>query len=347
VVDDDVPLQTTGTSPCAGEGSQARVAALAAAGGAAGLIFLGPFSGAAFAAGVAYTVLGEAGGATAALEASGVREWAGNLKLPERCAGSGDLLRQFSGTAQAALTSARTGRAISEAARAAEVLGHGFRTVCSSLADGALAERERAIAGLARELEVVERDGLRERGEFTQRLQDEQRASKETTERLTAELKAAERAKVEEIARLEKDLDGARRAKEQDCSRLVLELEIAKRAGEEAGNRLRRELRCAEEAREQELARLARELEAAERLLEEDAGQLQREVEAGRELSSELESMKRVREESTCCICMEAPRQVLFLPCRHVCCCEACSQQLQRCPVDRTLISEQIRFTMA
>uniref|UniRef100_A0A7S4SDA9 RING-type domain-containing protein n=1 Tax=Alexandrium monilatum TaxID=311494 RepID=A0A7S4SDA9_9DINO len=36
-----------------------------------------------------------------------------------------------------------------------------------------------------------------------------------------------------------------------------------------------------------------------------------------------------------CVVCLEAPRQILLLPCRHVCCCKACADRLERCPVCR------------
>eukprot|EP00930_Biecheleria_cincta_P038934 TRINITY_DN26778_c0_g1_i1.p1 TRINITY_DN26778_c0_g1~~TRINITY_DN26778_c0_g1_i1.p1 ORF type:complete len:615 (+),score=91.89 TRINITY_DN26778_c0_g1_i1:125-1969(+) len=36
-----------------------------------------------------------------------------------------------------------------------------------------------------------------------------------------------------------------------------------------------------------------------------------------------------------CVVCLEAPRQVLLLPCHHVCCCKSCAQRLGRCPVCR------------
>jgi len=36
-----------------------------------------------------------------------------------------------------------------------------------------------------------------------------------------------------------------------------------------------------------------------------------------------------------CVVCLEAPREILLLPCRHVCCCKACADRLERCPVCR------------
>jgi len=40
--------------------------------------------------------------------------------------------------------------------------------------------------------------------------------------------------------------------------------------------------------------------------------------------------------ELACVVCLEAPRQILLMPCRHVCCCKECSERLERCPMCRT-----------
>lgn len=37
-----------------------------------------------------------------------------------------------------------------------------------------------------------------------------------------------------------------------------------------------------------------------------------------------------------CVVCFEAPREILLVPCRHVCCCKECADQLERCPMCRT-----------
>jgi len=36
-----------------------------------------------------------------------------------------------------------------------------------------------------------------------------------------------------------------------------------------------------------------------------------------------------------CVVCLEAPREILLLPCRHVCCCRACADRMERCPMCR------------
>jgi len=40
--------------------------------------------------------------------------------------------------------------------------------------------------------------------------------------------------------------------------------------------------------------------------------------------------------ELACVVCLEAPRQILLMPCRHVCCCKDCAERLERCPICRT-----------
>merc|ERR1712070_644241 len=34
-----------------------------------------------------------------------------------------------------------------------------------------------------------------------------------------------------------------------------------------------------------------------------------------------------------CCVCLEADRQILFMPCKHVCCCQSCASSLETCPI--------------
>jgi hypothetical protein len=47
-----------------------------------------------------------------------------------------------------------------------------------------------------------------------------------------------------------------------------------------------------------------------------------------------------------CVICQEEPKNTLFLPCRHMCACSSCSQQLvgdcARCPMCRATIDDRI-----
>eukprot|EP00455_Lapot_gusevi_P038904 TRINITY_DN4359_c0_g1_i1.p1 TRINITY_DN4359_c0_g1~~TRINITY_DN4359_c0_g1_i1.p1 ORF type:complete len:653 (-),score=213.79 TRINITY_DN4359_c0_g1_i1:29-1987(-) len=45
---------------------------------------------------------------------------------------------------------------------------------------------------------------------------------------------------------------------------------------------------------------------------------------------------------NTCVICLGEERQVVFIPCGHICCCEECGDILQTCPICRTRITQNI-----
>ena len=49
-------------------------------------------------------------------------------------------------------------------------------------------------------------------------------------------------------------------------------------------------------------------------------------------------------EENECCVCLDAPRQQVFLPCGHVCVCVKCGDPLQQCPLCRAEISQNINL---
>jgi membrane protein involved in colicin uptake len=53
-------------------------------------------------------------------------------------------------------------------------------------------------------------------------------------------------------------------------------------------------------------------------------------------------------EESTCIVCMDAPRQALMLPCKHMCCCNECAdimleRQEKHCPICRADLTDIMR----
>ena len=70
-----------------------------------------------------------------------------------------------------------------------------------------------------------------------------------------------------------------------------------------------------------------------------------------RQRAEELERKRKgdaatAMEASSCCVCVEAPRTVLLLPCRHLCVCESCAARPQlnnKCPVCRSQISDTIK----
>lgn len=53
-------------------------------------------------------------------------------------------------------------------------------------------------------------------------------------------------------------------------------------------------------------------------------------------------------EDPECCICLDAAKDRVFLPCRHMCCCEGCAASVQDtkqpCPICRTPIAEIVLF---
>lgn len=55
-------------------------------------------------------------------------------------------------------------------------------------------------------------------------------------------------------------------------------------------------------------------------------------------VNSEIEA----RKNSDCAICLDAVKNVLFLPCKHVACCKSCSELIQSCPICMTEITEKM-----
>lgn len=45
-----------------------------------------------------------------------------------------------------------------------------------------------------------------------------------------------------------------------------------------------------------------------------------------------------------CVICMENNKSYLFMPCKHVCCCEKCSKNLKQCPICRNTIESSFKI---
>jgi len=97
--------------------------------------------------------------------------------------------------------------------------------------------------------------------------------------------------------------------------------------------------------RNEELATVEGELEALLRMVR---GQRQKRLE------QQLQSVQRrhaevsrnrqeLEEEQACVVCSELEKTVLFMPCRHLCTCEACASQLVVCPICRAQISEKVR----
>ena len=47
-----------------------------------------------------------------------------------------------------------------------------------------------------------------------------------------------------------------------------------------------------------------------------------------------------------CTVCMNAERNVLFLPCSHVAACVGCVARLDKCPICRQQVQELVQLTL-
>lgn len=52
-------------------------------------------------------------------------------------------------------------------------------------------------------------------------------------------------------------------------------------------------------------------------------------------------------EKKECVICMQRDPDTLFVPCRHLCCCEPCKESLKICPLCNTQIEKVIKVYRA
>lgn len=46
---------------------------------------------------------------------------------------------------------------------------------------------------------------------------------------------------------------------------------------------------------------------------------------------------------SMCVVCMDAPLEMVLIPCRHMCVCEDCSKQLISCPMCRQTVEDALK----
>ena len=47
--------------------------------------------------------------------------------------------------------------------------------------------------------------------------------------------------------------------------------------------------------------------------------------------------------DSTCVICMDAPLEMVLVPCGHMCVCESCSRQIISCPMCRKTVDNAVK----
>eukprot|EP00756_Hemistasia_phaeocysticola_P005904 Hpha_TRINITY_DN13563_c0_g2::TRINITY_DN13563_c0_g2_i1::g.111558::m.111558 len=53
--------------------------------------------------------------------------------------------------------------------------------------------------------------------------------------------------------------------------------------------------------------------------------------------------MQRLAESLQCCVCMDADKDTVLMPCRHLCVCESCSRDVMTCPLCRKDVTERVR----
>jgi hypothetical protein len=96
------------------------------------------------------------------------------------------------------------------------------------------------------------------------------------------------------------------------------------------------------------LALLSKQHETQQRLKDAEAQALQQRLAAEQKQKAQAEAaLKRTEEEQMCVICLDKARAVTFVPCGHLCCCEACGGDsgsgLVSCPVCRKPITARQR----
>lgn len=311
---------------CQGLGSAAATAAVS---GVAGLLVLGPVAGAVIAAGTvgACAEPGELGRLSAAARETVRwvrRDPSGSIA---KCAEAASVL------------AGRAAEAYGEVRRVPDILRPGLASVCSTLSGSALAERDSCIQRLQRELAASNEEAFEEKARLNREL-----ARAEEQQRCNAELEAATLAKDEEVDRLVKELETTERVWQQDTARLTRELEHHRHERLAETKRLTHELAQAAKDKEAELASLQgalAEAELSKALEAKERGRTEKALEAALRQNEEESESKR------CCVCFEADRQMLFLPCRHVCCCKSCAEAVQTCPMDRIPITQKIDFILA
>lgn len=64
-------------------------------------------------------------------------------------------------------------------------------------------------------------------------------------------------------------------------------------------------------------------------------------------LAAKKRENEQLRMAKTCKVCLSAEVHILFLPCRHLACCEKCAPSLHVCPVCRNLVQGTVKTYFA
>jgi len=311
-------------------GSVAKAGAL---GGAAGLLFFGPAGGIVVAAG-AVRAYAEPG--TLSKSAQDAVRWASR--------NSPIAIDDGSQTYDKLIVRAKT--MLGDTQRIPEKLSPALASIFEFFSGDALRERDMLIQRLQFELEASSHESAAEKAR-AEELQNAEHQWREQSTQISKELQAANLAKAEEVAKLKTDLMTTEQTWQEDCAKLSLELEHHRRERLAENKRLSSELADAAIKRAADLAKFQETLDELEQAQLAQA----EELEAKERTEAELEAARRVNAEEMelkrCCICLESDRQVLFLPCRHICCCATCSETIRECPMDRGHIQQRITFIMS
>lgn len=58
----------------------------------------------------------------------------------------------------------------------------------------------------------------------------------------------------------------------------------------------------------------------------------------------ECSTPREVKDEELCVVCVDAKRNVAFVPCGHQCCCQGCGDQLTECPICKHAVTRRMRI---
>jgi len=53
--------------------------------------------------------------------------------------------------------------------------------------------------------------------------------------------------------------------------------------------------------------------------------------------------LAQIKEQKTCILCIDKDKEIVFVPCGHLCTCSVCAQSLIKCPVCRSNIQQRIK----
>lgn len=242
----------------------------------------------------------------------------------------------------------------------------------SVLAAPALAEKDSTIETVRRDLVTAMNTVIAEREQCRQELAAVQSMHAESAGMYNAELecrwanehdqlehlKSSERAEAAAKEKLKFEFELARKAQDDETGMLTRRLAEMECKQMDERERMANESECAKQAHLEECKQLRRDLNALQSAFSEERACIENALQEAvaqkeadsRQLNEELHTANMALEANDlnrCCICMDFDRQVLFLPCKHVCCCMECAVGLQLCPIDRTPITECVKFTMA